>query len=311
MSAAVAIRNLHKTYADGHVGLAGIDLTIEAGEFYGLLGENGAGKTTAIGIVSSLVRPGDGDVRVFDHDIRHDAESAKRQIGLVPQEPNFNGYEPVGEIVLTQAAYYGVPPKEARRRARHYLEVLELWDRRGQLARNLSGGLKRRLMIARALIHQPRLLLLDEPTAGVDVSQRHRMWTFLRELNASGTTIVLTTHYLEEAEALCRRVGIIDRGRMLAEDETPSLLRRLQTQTLVLDLAAPCRDLPQLDGVTARAPTPETLELELPHDYAVNEVFAQLSAQGIRVMSLRNKSHRLEELFLRLVGRDSATEAAG
>lgn len=311
MTAAVAIRDLHKTYADGHVGLAGIDITIEPGEFYGLLGENGAGKTTAIGIVSSLVRPGAGDIHVFGHDIRRDAEAAKRAIGLVPQEPNFNGYEPVGEIVLTQAAYYGVPPKEARQRARHYLEALELWERRDQLARRLSGGLKRRLMIARALIHQPRLLLLDEPTAGVDVSQRRQMWTFLRELNASGTTIVLTTHYLEEAEALCRRVGIIDRGRMLAEDETPSLLRRLQTQTLVLDLAAPCTELPQINGVAARAPTPETLELDLPHGHAVNDVFTQLSAQGIRVTSLRNKTHRLEELFLRLVGRSAETEAAG
>lgn len=310
MTPAVEIQGLHKTYAGGRTGLAGIDLRIEAGEFYGLLGENGAGKTTTIGIISSLVRPGRGAVRVFGHDIRHDAEAAKRLVGLVPQEPNFNGYEPVGEIVLTQAAYYGVPPKEARRRARQHLEALELWDRRDQLARRLSGGFKRRLMIARALIHQPRLLLLDEPTAGVDVSQRRHMWDFLRELNAAGTTVILTTHYLEEAEALCRRLGIIERGRMLAEDGTTRLLRQLQTQTLVLDLEAPCSSAPSIEGASVRVPAPDSLEIDLPHGRAVNEIFSQLSAQGIRVVSLRNKTNRLEELFLRLVGKDKTEDTA-
>lgn len=310
MTAAIGIQGLHKTYAGGRRGIDGIDLTIADGEFYGLLGENGAGKTTTVGIIASLVRAGAGSVRVFGHDIRHAPEQAKRQIGLVPQEPNFNGYEPVGEIVLTQAAYYGVAPKEAQRRARHYLEALELWNRRDQMARRLSGGFKRRLMIARALIHQPRLLLLDEPTAGVDVSQRRHMWDFLRELNSAGTTIVLTTHYLEEAEALCRRLGIIDAGRMLAEDETSNLLRQLQMQTLVLDLESPCPAVPTLDGGTARAPTPETLEIDLPQGQPVNEIFTQLSAQGIRVLSLRNKANRLEELFLKLVGKDSSYEAA-
>lgn len=309
MTAAVEIQGLQKTYAGGRRGLDGIDLTIADGEFYGLLGENGAGKTTTVGITASLVRPSAGTVRVFGHDIRHAPEAAKRLIGLVPQEPNFNGYEPVGEIVLTQAAYYGVAPKEAQRRARHYLEALELWDRRDQMARRLSGGFKRRLMIARALIHQPRLLLLDEPTAGVDVSQRRHMWDFLRELNGAGTTIVLTTHYLEEAEALCRRLGIIDAGRMLAEEDTGNLLRQLQTQTLVLDLESPCPTVPTLDGATARAPNPETLEVDLPQGRPVNEIFTQLSAQGIRVVSLRNKANRLEELFLKLVGKGGDREA--
>lgn len=309
MTPAIEIEGLHKTYRGGRVGLAGIDLSIDTGEFYGLLGENGAGKTTTIGILSSLIRPGQGQVRVFGHDLAREPETVKRLVGLVPQEPNFNGYEPVGEIVLTQAAYYGVRPRDAKARARHWLEALGLWDRRDQLARRLSGGFKRRLMIARALMHRPRLLLLDEPTAGVDITLRRQMWDFLRELNADGTTIVLTTHYLEEAEALCRRLGIIDQGRLLADAGTASLLDQLQRETFVLDLDTPCTELPELGGATGRLPAPRTLEVDLPRGHFVNEIFELLSGQGIQVTSMRNKANRLEELFVRLVGREDAAEA--
>mgnify|MGYP000968378728 CR=1 FL=1 len=298
---ALAIRDLRKTYANGLEAVRGIDLDIAEGEFFALLGPNGAGKSTTIGIVCSLVRKTGGSVRVFGHDIDAELTAAKRCIGLVPQEFNFNQFEPVAEIVVNQAGYYGIPRDLAFRRAETYLKQLGLWEKRREMARQLSGGMKRRLMIARALVHEPRLLILDEPTAGVDIEIRRSMWEFLREINARGTTIILTTHYLEEAESLCRHVAIIDRGLIAQNARMSALLGQLRVETFVLNLRRPLTELPDVSGYALRRVEASTLEADVSKDRGLNDLFRQLSARGIEVSSLRNKANRLEELFIRLV----------
>ncbi len=298
---ALAVRKLTKVYRNGHEALKGVDLTVEEGDFFALLGPNGAGKSTLIGIVASLVNKTGGKVRVFGHDLDREPESMKAYLGLVPQEFNFNLFLPVIEVVLNQAGYYGIPRREAGVRAEYYLRQLDLWERRGSQMRMLSGGLKRRLMIARALVHRPRLLILDEPTAGVDIEIRRSMWTFLRELNAGGTTIILTTHYLEEAESLCRNIAIINDGRIAEHVDMGVLLGRLETETLVLDLKARPAQLPRLDGFVLTRLDDRTLEVEVTKDSSINRLFEALSRNGIQVVSLRNKQNRLEQLFLALV----------
>ncbi len=298
---ALDISALRKTYRSGHEALKGIDLHVAQGDFFALLGPNGAGKSTTIGIITALVNKSSGTVQVFGHDIDRAPMAARRCIGLVPQEFNFNQFEPVIEIVVNQAGYYGVPKAQALQRAETYLKQLGLWDKRHTLARNLSGGMKRRLMIARALAHEPKLLILDEPTAGVDIELRRSMWRFLREVNEQGTTIILTTHYLEEAENLCRNVAIIDAGQIVAHTSIKTLLNQLNSETVVLDLKAPLTHAPHLDGYGSCLSDANTLEVEIPRAEGINRLFQLLSAQGIEVVSLRNKSNRLEELFLRLV----------
>jgi len=302
MLPALSLHNLIKIYKNGVTALHGIDLEVAQGDFFALLGPNGAGKSTTIGIASSLVNKTSGTVRVFGHDIDTDLAAAKACIGLVPQEFNFNVFEPVVEILVNQAGYYGVPRRLAFERAERYLNQLGLWERRHDQARMLSGGMKRRLMIARALVHEPRLLILDEPTAGVDIEIRYSMWQFLAEINAAGTTIILTTHYLEEAERLCRNIAIIDQGRIVENTGMRQLLNRLDTQTLVLDLLHPLAASPDLPGFATRRIDDHTLEVEVTRDANINTLFAALSAQGMVVSSLRNKTNRLEELFVRLVG---------
>jgi ABC-2 type transport system ATP-binding protein len=300
---AIALEDVAKRYPNGRVGLDGVDLAVADGSFFGLLGPNGAGKTTLIGLLTSLVRPDRGRARVFGHDLDGAAVAAKECMGVVPQEVNFNSFEPVGEIVETQAAYYGLPPRRARQRAGEVLALVGLADRRHQTAWGLSGGLKRRLMIARALVHEPRLLILDEPTAGVDLEARHATWELLRELNASGVTVLLTTHYLEEAEALCDELAILDGGQILRQGRTASLLHGLTHQTLVLELAAPVAEAPALDPATMRCPDAWTLEVDLAADDDITTLFTRLAGEGVQVAGLRNKQNRLESLFLELVGK--------
>lgn len=307
---ALSIHQLEKTYPSGNRALKGIDLEVDAGDFYALLGPNGAGKTTAIGIVTSLVNKSGGKVVIFGHDIDRELEAAKSCIGLVPQEVNLNLWETVHNIVLNQAGYYGLGGRLARERSEKYLRALRLWDRRAHTARSLSGGMKRRLMIARALVHEPRLLILDEPTAGVDIEIRRSMWDFLREINASGTTIILTTHYLEEAESLCRRVAIIDDGRIIEDARMSEVLRRLQRETFVLSLAEPLQGPPVLDGFEFVRRDDDEIEVAIGAGQDLNGLFAALSAEGIRVTSLRNKTNRLEELFLKLVDKPRGTGEA-
>ena len=309
---ALVLRQLTKTYKNGIKALKGIDLEVDRGDFFALLGPNGAGKTTAIGIVTSLVTKTSGAVEVFGHDIDRELEVAKSCIGVVPQEINFNQFETVFTIVVNQAGFYGITRRVAKQRAEIYLKQLQLWDRRHSIARSLSGGMKRRLMIARALMHQPELLILDEPTAGVDIEVRRSMWEFLRHLNAEGTTIILTTHYLEEAESLCRHVAIIDRGRIIERDSMANVLRKLQTETFVLNLRDARAAAPRLEGFRASLADEHTLEVEVSRGQSLNQVFAQLSEQGVEIDSMRNKVNRLEELFVRLVdsrGRTGAGEA--
>mgnify|MGYP001809677790 CR=1 FL=1 len=298
---ALLVQNLTKTYQGGFQALKGIDLTVEEGDFFALLGPNGAGKSTFIGIVASLVNKTAGRVQVFGHDQDRDPESVKSCIGLVPQEFNVNLFLPVFEVLLNQAGYYGIPRGEAKRRAERYLRQLDLWDRRDTEMRKLSGGMKRRLMIARALVHQPRLLILDEPTAGVDIEIRRSMWSFLRELNQEGTTIILTTHYLEEAESLCRNIAIIDQGRIAERSSITALLGKLHTETFVLNLRGQVSDLPELGGFVLQSLDDCTLEVEMSRDHTINGLFEALSRNGIEVISLRNKQNRLERLFLELV----------
>ena len=310
---ALVLRQLTKTYKNGIKALKGIDLEVERGDFFALLGPNGAGKTTAIGIVTSLVTKTSGVVEVFGHDIDRELEIAKSCIGVVPQEANFNQFESVQTIVVNQAGFYGIPRHVAKQRAEVYLKQLQLWDRRRSIARSLSGGMKRRLMIARALMHQPELLILDEPTAGVDIEVRRSMWEFLRLINGEGTTIILTTHYLEEAENLCRNVAIIDGGRIIERDSMANVLRKLQAETFVLNLREARTAVPRLEGFRAALADDHTLEVEVSRGQSLNRVFAQLSEQGIEIDSMRNKVNRLEELFVRLVdsrGRAGAGEAA-
>lgn len=298
---ALEIEGLTKVYANGRQALSGIDLQVEAGDFFALLGPNGAGKSTVIGILTSLVRKTAGQVRVFGCDIDRDFPRAKSWLGVVPQDFNFSQFETVWDIVTNQAGFYGIPASLAGERAEKYLAALSLWDKRRERARTLSGGMKRRLMVARALIHEPRLLILDEPTAGVDIEVRRGMWDFLAELNRQGTTVILTTHYLEEAELLCRNIAIIDGGQIIARAPMKQLLASLHAETFVLDLASPLTApldelgfaVTQLDG--------HTLEVVVDRSQSLNALFAALDARNIVVSSLRNKTNRLEELFVSLV----------
>jgi ABC-2 type transport system ATP-binding protein len=303
---ALEIDNLKKTYAGGVEAVKGISLAVEKGDFYALLGPNGAGKSTTIGVISSLVNKSSGKVRVFGYDIDTELERAKLELGLVPQEFNFSMFETVEQIVLQQAGYYGVPRDLAKERAKKYLSKLDLWEKRTARARELSGGMKRRLMIARALMHEPKILILDEPTAGVDIELRRSMWDFLREINLQGVTIILTTHYLEEAEMLCRNIGIINSGELIENTSMKALLNKLQVETFILDLE-PGMTVPDLEaindlaGVNRAVTSNGSLEIELEKSQGLNGVFSQLSEQGVRVLSMRNKANRLEELFVSIV----------
>lgn len=300
---ALAIKDLWKTYPNGVEALKGIELKVEEGEFFALLGPNGAGKTTAIGIVTSLVNKTSGDVTVFGHSIDSELEAAKACIGVVPQELNLNQWDKVFNCVVNQAGFYGIPRREARERTETVLRELRLWDRRDETARNLSGGMKRRLMIARALVHGPKLLMLDEPTAGVDIEIRRSMWDFLRTINRNGTTIILTTHYLEEAENLCRHVAIIDDGVIVEDDRMSAVLRKLHQEVFVLNLRQPVDVAPKLNGFDVERVNEHELEVELHKDQDLNGLFTALSTAGIEVISMRNKTNRLEELFVRLIER--------
>ena len=304
---AIELENISKTYKGGVKALKGISLKVHKGDFYALLGPNGAGKSTTIGIISSLVNKSAGQVKVFGYDLDTQLEQAKSQIGLVPQEFNFSQFEPPIQILVNQAGYYGIKRKEAFVRAEKYLKQLELWDKRDKPARTLSGGMKRRLMIARALMHEPKLLILDEPTAGVDIEVRRSMWTFLKRINSEGVTIILTTHYLEEAEMLCRNIGIIDKGNLVENTSMKTLLAQLDSETFILDIDKPAQ-LATSDNFKIAHIDEHTLEIELNKQQSLNKVFAELTVQGIHVNSLRNKANRLEELFIELVKKGSAND---
>ncbi|MGD8232389.1 ABC transporter ATP-binding protein [Vibrio sp. TRT 1302] len=298
---ALEIEQLRKTYAGGLEALKGISLNVKKGDFYALLGPNGAGKSTTIGVISSLVNKSSGQVKVFGFDIDKDLELAKQHLGLVPQEFNFNQFETVEQIVLQQAGYYGVSKSVAKERAKKYLSKLDLWEKRSERSRNLSGGMKRRLMIARALMHEPQLLILDEPTAGVDIELRRSMWEFLKEINQEqGITIILTTHYLEEAEMLCRNIGIINKGELIENTTMKALLSKLDVETFILDLEEGSAQ-PELHGVKSQIFSNDSLEIEIEKTQGLNGIFSQLSEQGIKVLSMRNKANRLEELFVSIV----------
>jgi ABC-2 type transport system ATP-binding protein len=301
MASALTIHELTKTYKGGLTALKGVNLEVAEGDFFGLLGPNGAGKTTLIGILSSLVNKSGGDVSIFGHNLDTDTAAAKACIGLVPQEFNFNMFEPPIEIVANQAGYYGIERKEAFRRAEEALKKLDLWDKRQVMSRTLSGGMKRRLMIARALVNHPKLLILDEPTAGVDIEIRRSMWKFLREINDAGTTIILTTHYLEEAESLCRNIAIIDKGTLIENTSTRQLLNSLQMETFVLDIESPLSKLPIIRTHKLQWIDEQTIEADINRDESINTLFTELSEHGIKVLSMRNKTNRLEELFMNLV----------
>lgn len=305
---ALDIQQLKKTYKSGTVALSGIDLQVQQGDFFALLGPNGAGKSTCIGIISSLVNKTSGSVKVFGFDLDSQLEDAKSQLGLVPQEFNFNQFETVLQIVVNQAGYYGVSKALALPRAEKYLSQLGLWEKRNARARELSGGMKRRLMIARALMHEPKLLILDEPTAGVDIELRRSMWEFLKEINAAGVTIILTTHYLEEAESLCRNIAIINKGKIVENTSMKALLAKLTKETFVLDLAQ-AATIDSLPGFTLRQLDAQTLEIDVEKGQGVNAVFAALTAQGVEVLSMRNKANRLEELFVSLVEQGQGVSA--
>ncbi|KAA0912830.1 ABC transporter ATP-binding protein [Psychrobacter sp. ANT_WB68] len=303
---ALAIQNLSKTYANGFSALKDVSLTVPQGGFFALLGPNGAGKSTMIGIISSLFKPTTGSVKIFGTDLLENPSIAKQYLGVVPQEFNFNQFEKVEDILITQAGYFGIPAKEARPRAKRLLMALGLWDKRDSKSRELSGGMKRRLMIARALIHKPKLLILDEPTAGVDIELRRSMWEFMQQINIEeNTTIILTTHYLEEAEQLCKRIAILDHGEIRINTEMKDLLAQLSVETFVFDLNTPLTRQLDLTGVTELSqPDDQTLEVTLTEGESLNGVFDQLSEQGITVASMRNKANRLEELFMRLVDKN-------
>lgn len=300
-TSALVIDQLTKIYPSGVKALKNISFEVKQGDFYALLGPNGAGKSTTIGIISSLINKTSGKVKVFDTDLDQDISKVKSYLGLVPQEFNFNVFEPTLEIVVNQAGFYGIPRKKAFERAEIYLTQLGLWEKRHTSARELSGGMKRRLMIARALVHQPRLLILDEPTAGVDIEIRRSMWEFLRKINGEGTTIILTTHYLEEAENLCRHIAIIDGGEIIENTAMKTLLGKLQTETLILDLKSPLKQLPVLKPYQATLVDSTTIEIEISKQSSLNALFAQLSTAGVDIVSMRNKSNRLEQLFVSLV----------
>jgi ABC-2 type transport system ATP-binding protein len=303
---ALSIKNLSKTYDNGFSALKGVDLTVPQGGFFALLGPNGAGKSTMIGIISSLFKPTTGSVHIFGTDLLENPSIAKQYLGVVPQEFNFNMFEKVEDILITQAGYFGIPAKEAKPRAKTLLTALGLWDKRDSKSRELSGGMKRRLMIARALIHKPKLLILDEPTAGVDIELRRSMWEFMQQINIEeNTTIILTTHYLEEAEQLCKRIAILDHGEIRINTEMKELLAQLSVETFVFDLDTPLTEQLALTGVTGVSqPDEQTLEVTLTEGESLNGVFDQLSDKGISVASMRNKANRLEELFMRLVDKN-------
>jgi len=306
MTAALQITDLHKTYDNGFIALKGVSLEVEEGDFYALLGPNGAGKSTIIGIISSLVNKSAGKVSIFGNDTDGDFALARTHLGLVPQEFNFNVFEPIGEILINQAGYYGIPRIKAADRADELLHKLGLWEKRFDMGRQLSGGMKRRLMIARALMHNPHLLILDEPTAGVDIEIRHTMWEFLKEINAQGTTIILTTHYLEEAENLCRNIGIIDHGELIENTSMRELLSRLQQETFVLDLGCAITELPDVSGCELSLLDDHTIEVVLPRERAVNDLFSYLTKHDIKVLSMRNKTNRLEQLFMNMLDNSDA-----
>jgi len=302
MAWAVEIDQLEKKYPNGVSALDGISLRVAKGDFYALLGPNGAGKSTTIGILCSLVKKTSGKVRIFGIDIDENFSEAKRLIGIVPQEFNFNQFEKTVDILMTQAGYYGIPARIARERSEHYLKALGLWEKRNQPSRSLSGGMKRRLMIARALVHEPPLLILDEPTAGVDVELRRSMWDYLQKLNASGTTIILTTHYLEEAEILCRNAGIIHQGKIVEQGDVKTLLSQLEDEQFVLDLAEPIAELPAGSPLALHQVDANSIEVCVPKGQALNQLFAWLSQQGLDVISMKNKANRLETFFVNRIG---------
>ena len=308
---ALAIKQLSKIYEDKFEALKSIDLNVAPGDFFALLGPNGAGKSTTIGIICSLVRKTAGTVKIFGHDIDQDFSLAKQYVGVVPQEFNFNQFEKPIDILINQAGYYGIPAKLARERAEKYLKQLALWDKRDTPSRTLSGGVKRRLMIARALIHEPKLLVLDEPTAGVDIELRRSMWEFLQEINRQGTTIILTTHYLEEAESLCRNVAIIDHGEIVKNTSIRELLTQLNTETFVLDTKEQLDHCPQVAGYPLKQVDDHSLEVAVEKSQSINELFAALTEQGLHVVSMRNKTNRLEELFFDLVEKNLQEKANG
>lgn len=305
---ALSIRNLRKTYNNGFEALKGINLDVEQGDFFALLGPNGAGKSTAIGIISSLVNSTRGSVNIFGHDLQRDRDMAKSCLGVVPQEVNFNQFDTVKTIVFNQAGYYGIPRKRALERTEVVLKQMDLWDKRDTVSRRLSGGMKRRVMIARAMVHEPKLLILDEPTAGVDIEIRRSMWKMMQALNDSGTTIILTTHYLEEAESLCRNIAIIDQGYIVEHSDMSSLLARLHVDHFVLDLAESLQNIPSIPGYKIERVSDKVLNVIVPKEIGLNALFNELSQLNIRVLSLKNKSNRLEQLFMDLIG--SSTEGA-
>lgn len=305
MTNAISIRQLKKQYASGHQALSGIDLDVQEGDFFALLGPNGAGKSTTIGIISSLVQKTSGTVKIFGVDIDEDFAKAKSYLGIVPQEFNFNNFETVWNILIAQAGFYGIPASVAGERAEHYLRVLGLWDKRKSPARNLSGGMKRRVMIARALIHKPKILILDEPTAGVDIELRRSMWEFLQDTNAQGTTIILTTHYLEEAEHLCRNIAIIDHGEIIKNTSMKELLSQLQEEMFIFDIEPSDLRGFSLPGYPCKVVDNNCIEVTIQKQQCLNAVFRLFDDKGIRVLSMRNKASRLEELFVKLVEKDS------
>lgn len=311
MTKALSIRGLKKVYGNGFVALKGIDLDVEQGDFFALLGPNGAGKSTTLGIVSSLVNKSEGSVSVFGVDVDKDFSKAKRFLGVVPQEFNFNQFEKVQDIVLSQAGYYGIPRAEAKTRTEQFLKELGLWDKRDNAARTLSGGMKRRLMIARALVHKPRLLILDEPTAGVDIELRRSMWEFIKKINREeGTTIILTTHYLEEAESLCRNIAIIDQGEIVKNTTIKALLAQLNTEVFIMDTAESLSEAPQVEGFETTLVDDHSFEVVMQRGQHLNEVFTRLNSTGVNISSMRTKSNRLEELFVELVEQDREKSTA-
>ncbi len=300
MTIAISIKDLDKTYANGVEALKGVSLEVQQGDFFALLGPNGAGKSTIIGVISTLINKSGGSVEVFGRSVDTHIYETKLDLGVVPQEINFSQFEKVKDIVLTQAGYYGLPGKLARERCEKYLKKLGLWEKRSERSRSLSGGMKRRLMIARALVHEPRLLILDEPTAGVDIELRRSMWNFLTEINANGTTIILTTHYLEEAEQMCRNIAIIDEGEIIENTSMKKLIGELDSQVFILDTANEVNGKPEItiDDVLIHRIDAHSLEVKVPNGKLINEVFKELDKQGLEISSMRNKTNRLEQLFL-------------
>ncbi|MAP83288.1 MAG: ABC transporter [Gammaproteobacteria bacterium] len=297
---ALSIKDLSKKYKSGVEALKSVSFDVQEGDFFALLGPNGAGKTTAIGIITSLVNKSSGSIEVFGHDLDKELAKAKSCIGVVPQEVNLNLFDYNFNILVNQAGFYGIPRSEGKKRAEQYLKQMQLWEKRKTNARSLSGGMKRRLMVARALVNRPKLLLLDEPTAGVDIETRRMMWDFLRDLNANGTTIILTTHYLEEAEQLCNKVAIIDEGKIIENDSMQNVLKKLKTEVFILNTEKPLDKAPEIDGYATALKSPQEIEITVSQEQGVNDAFSTLQASGVKVLSMRNKNSRLEELFLDL-----------